>query len=60
MIQVTVVSAIKATAQRLGNRPATCTNYYVHPAIVESYLSGELGNSIKPPANSQPAPASSL
>src|SRR5690606_3157375 len=28
-----VVEAIKQVSQRLGNRPATCRKYYVHPAI---------------------------
>jgi DNA topoisomerase I len=37
-----VVAAIKSTAARLGNRPATCRNYYVHPAILESYMEGSL------------------
>jgi DNA topoisomerase-1 len=37
-----VVEAIKETAKRLGNRPATCRKYYVHPAVVESYLEGAL------------------
>ncbi len=35
-----VVEAIKATAQKLANRPATCRKYYVHPAVVEAYLDG--------------------
>jgi DNA topoisomerase-1 len=38
----TVVSVIKEVASRLGNRPATCRKYYVHPAIVEAYLDGSL------------------
>ncbi|MEP6715515.1 MAG: DNA topoisomerase IB [Terriglobia bacterium] len=37
-----VVEAIRRTAKRLGNRPATCRNYYVHPAIVDAYLEGSL------------------
>src|SRR5229473_2838472 len=37
-----VVAAIKTTAKRLGNRPATCRNYYVHPAVLDSYLDGTL------------------
>ncbi|HVW86257.1 MAG TPA: hypothetical protein VHB50_16330 [Bryobacteraceae bacterium] len=37
-----IVAAIKQTAERLGNRPATCRNYYVHPAILEAYLDGSL------------------
>lgn len=37
-----VVTAIKAAATRLGNRPATCRKYYVHPTVPENYISGEL------------------
>lgn len=37
-----VVAAIKSAANRLGNRPATCRNYYVHPAVLDSYLDGTL------------------
>ncbi len=37
-----VVDAIKAVAARLGNRPATCRKYYVHPAILEAYMDGSL------------------
>ena len=37
-----VVQAIKNTAKQLGNRPATCRKYYVHPAIIEAYHDGKL------------------
>lgn len=37
-----VVQAVKATAKQLGNRPATCRKYYVHPGIIETYLDGSL------------------
>ncbi|WP_390622455.1 DNA topoisomerase IB [Vasconcelosia minhoensis] len=37
-----VTQAIKIAASRLGNRPATCRKYYVHPTIPETYLGGEL------------------
>ncbi len=43
-----IVAAIRSTASRLGNRPATCRNYYVHPAILESYLDGTLLQTVKP------------
>jgi len=33
-----LVAAVKETARMLGNRPATCRNYYVHPAVFESYM----------------------
>ncbi len=37
-----VVEAVKQVAATLGNRPATCRKYYVHPAVLEAYQSGEL------------------
>lgn len=32
-----IVQALKIVAAHLGNRPATCRKYYVHPAIFEAY-----------------------
>jgi DNA topoisomerase I len=32
-----IVQALKTVASYLGNRPATCRKYYVHPAILEAY-----------------------
>ena len=29
--------AIKETAKHLGNRPAACRKYYIHPAVLEGY-----------------------
>lgn len=37
-----VTQAIKNVAKQLGNRPATCRKYYVHPAIIEAYENGSL------------------
>ncbi len=37
-----ILSAIKIVAERLGNRPATCLKYYIHPLIVDAYVSGDL------------------
>lgn len=37
-----IVTAIRTAAKRLGNRPATCRAYYVHPIIPDSYLKGDL------------------
>lgn len=39
-----ITSAIKQVAKQLGNRPATCRKYYVHPAILEAYEDGLLLN----------------
>ncbi|NJN85893.1 MAG: DNA topoisomerase IB [Leptolyngbyaceae cyanobacterium SL_7_1] len=37
-----ITQAIKTVAARLGNRPATCRKYYVHPAILDAYTQGAL------------------
>jgi DNA topoisomerase I len=54
--KVNVKTAISAVAQLLGNTPAICRKCYVHPAIVEAYLSGKqiagLGVGIKTPEKS--------
>jgi DNA topoisomerase I len=42
-----VVSAIKTVAQRLGNTPSVCRKCYVHPAVLESYLGGEMMGTLK-------------
>ncbi|HYP04910.1 MAG TPA: DNA topoisomerase IB [Bryobacteraceae bacterium] len=42
-----IVEAIKAVSSRLGNRPATCKKYYVHPAILEAYTDGSLFNALQ-------------
>lgn len=34
--------AIKVAAQRLGNRVATCRNFYVHPTVLDAYREGWL------------------
>lgn len=42
-----IVAAIKAVAERLGNRPATCRKYYVHPAVLEAYAEGTLAAALE-------------
>ncbi len=37
-----VLEAIKAVAKQLGNTPAVCRKAYVHPAVLEAYLSGKI------------------
>jgi DNA topoisomerase-1 len=37
-----VANCVKSVAARLGNRPATCRKYYVHPAVLESYVAGSI------------------
>lgn len=38
-----IVEAVKLVADELGNTPAVCRKYYVHPAILDAYLTGDLG-----------------
>ena len=42
-----VVEAVGAVARRLGNTPAVCRKCYVHPAVVDAFLAGEL-NTLPP------------
>jgi len=37
-----IVEAVKMTSQKLGNRPAACRAYYIHPAIPEAFVDGSL------------------
>lgn len=37
-----VKEAISAVSKILGNTPAVCRKCYVHPAVLETYLSGEM------------------
>lgn len=37
-----IVQAIKTVASHLGNRPATCRKYYVHPAVLAAYMDASL------------------
>jgi len=37
-----VVQAVKFVAADLGNTPATCRSYYVHPGVLEAYEEGRL------------------
>ncbi len=47
-IKKNIAATIKQVAERLGNRPATCRKYYVHPAVLNSYTAGQLLESLKP------------
>ena len=53
-----VVRAIEAVAARLGNIPSVCRKCYVHPAVLECYLSGAMTTTftrqVEVRVNSQP------
>ena len=38
----TLVEVVKEVAQKLGNKPATCKKYYIHPAVLDSFSAGTL------------------
>ncbi|MEO8293986.1 MAG: DNA topoisomerase IB [Gemmatimonadota bacterium] len=44
-----IVTAIDRVARRLGNTRAVCRKYYIHPAVLESYMRG-----VVPPIPPQP------
>lgn len=39
-----IVAAVRNVARVLGNTPAVCRQSYVHPAVLDSYLAGELSD----------------
>jgi DNA topoisomerase-1 len=42
-----VAEAIKHVAGQLGNRPAICRRYYVHPLVIQSFLEGTLRDTLE-------------
>ncbi|MEZ4616048.1 MAG: hypothetical protein R2867_11180 [Caldilineaceae bacterium] len=42
-----IVEAVKQVADVLGNTPAVCRKYYIHPAILDAYLAGDLSKSYR-------------
>jgi DNA topoisomerase-1 len=37
-----LVDVVKDVAEKLGNKPATCKKYYIHPAVMDSFSAGSL------------------
>ena len=50
-----VVEAIKGVAARLGNTPSVCRKCYVHPAVLDHYMSGAMVKKIKQRVKSETA-----
>ncbi|MFL6293488.1 MAG: DNA topoisomerase IB [Thermoanaerobaculia bacterium] len=42
-----VVEAIKHVSGQLGNRPAICRKYYVHPVVIDAFLQGSLQETLQ-------------
>lgn len=41
-VKATLVEVVKEVSGKLGNKPATCRKYYIHPTIIENYSAGKL------------------
>lgn len=56
-----IVSAVDEVARRLGNTRAVCRKYYVHPAILNAYLEGQVAPiPPDPPSPARDQPAASI
>ena len=42
-----VVQAVQQVAERLGNTPSVCRKCYIHPAVIEAYLTGSVISTIE-------------
>jgi len=52
-----IVEAIKSVAQQLRNTPAVCRKCYIHPAVLDAYLTGAMStilSDLKPATASHP------
>jgi DNA topoisomerase-1 len=50
-----IVRAIESVAERLGNTPSVCRKCYVHPAVLEGYLDGDLRATLRRRARDEAA-----
>jgi DNA topoisomerase-1 len=41
-LKSTLVEVVKEVSTKLGNKPATCRKYYIHPSVLETYSAGTL------------------
>ncbi len=55
-----IVQAVKETAKQLGNRPAACRKYYIHPAVFESYVEQTIFPALRQVSMDAVAPAGQL
>jgi DNA topoisomerase-1 len=51
-----VVEAMRETAERLGNTPAVARRSYVHPAVLDAYMDGDIGDALVEAAEEQTSP----
>jgi DNA topoisomerase I len=46
-VEKAVKEAVKKVAEGLGNTPAVCTKYYIHPEVIDLFRKGELISYLK-------------
>ncbi len=42
-----IVQAIESVAKKLGNTPAVCRKCYIHPEVIEAYMSGQTVHTVR-------------
>ncbi len=42
-----VVETVKRVSQDLGNRPAICRKYYIHPVVIDTFVEGKLEEALE-------------
>ena len=57
---VTSVRVVDDVAARLGNTPTICRKCYVHPAIIDAYLTGSIGEIVERQSRSSRRPMRGL
>jgi DNA topoisomerase-1 len=55
-----IAQAVKQTARHLGNRPAACRKYYIHPAVFSSYTEQTIFSAIRNVPDDSSVPAREL
>jgi DNA topoisomerase I len=54
-VKAAVVDVVKNVACKLGNKPATCRKYYIHPTVLEMFAAGTLRTAAEKFRNSRQA-----
>ena len=49
-----VVDTVKRVAEDLGNRPAICRKYYIHPVVIETFVAGKLEEALEEAVEDSP------
>lgn len=49
-----LAACVKEVSERLGNQPASCRKYYIHPAVIDAYSAGVLGRKLDLDGQSRP------